>query len=232
MTNVVAFVGTARRDGLVSRMCEQVLEGAADAGATTELVNLFDHEIKPCIGCWSCYETGKCLHEDDFRILFDKLRDADVVVLGSPVYIGSMSGVMKNFFDRHNGLAVYNPAGAAEFHRLHPLDKVRTLAREVARFGPRYPDMRGKAYILVTASTLMFPYTILTGQTRLALTSLAALPRRLDGKVRARIVYTDSLARCLKGKEQRVMKRAFRIGNQIARRSPKRRGRAPDSPNR
>jgi multimeric flavodoxin WrbA len=58
MINVVAFVGTANRDGLVSRMCSRVLEGAADAGASTELVNLYDHEIEHCIGCWSARSTS------------------------------------------------------------------------------------------------------------------------------------------------------------------------------
>jgi len=218
MMNVVAFVGTATRDGLVSRMCSRVLEGAADAGAITELVNLYDHEIEHCIGCWSCYRNGSCFHDDDFEGLFTKLRDADAVVLGSPVYIGSVSGLMKTFFDRHNGVAVYNPDGAHDFHRLGLLDKLRTLIREVKRFGPRYESMRGKGYVLVTASTLSFPFTFLTGQTRLALSALGALPRRLGGKVLARIVYTDSLVRCLEGKEAQVMRRAYRAGQRIVRR--------------
>jgi hypothetical protein len=218
MVKVVAFVGTANRDGLVSRMCSRLLEGAADAGASTELVNLYDHELENCIGCWSCYREGTCFHDDDFEALFTKLRDADAVVLGSPVYVGSMSGLMKTFFDRHNGLAVYNPDGAPDFHRLGLLDKLRTLRRELARFGPRYEGMRGKGYVLVTASTLPFPFTVLTGQTRLALSALGALPQRLDGKVLARIVYTDSLLRCLDGKEARVMRRAYRTGKRLTHR--------------
>ena len=218
MFNVVAFVGTANRDGLVSRMCSRVLEGAADAGASTELLNLYDHQIEHCIGCWSCYRQGTCFHDDDFEALFDKLREADAVVLGSPVYVGSVSGLMKTFFDRHNGLAVYNPDGAPDFHRLGLPEKLRTLRRELARFGPRYESMRGKGYVLVTASTLPFPFTVLTGQTRLALSALGALPQRLDGKVLARIVYTDSLLRCLDGKEGRVMRRAFRTGQRLAHR--------------
>ena len=219
MINVVAFVGTAIRDGLVSRMCSRVLEGAADAGASTELINLYDYEIEHCIGCWSCYRNGTCFHDDDFEALFIKLRDADVVVLGSPVYVGSASGMMKTFFDRHNGLAVYNPDGAADFHRLGLLDKMLTLCREVKRFGPRYEKMRGTRYVLVTASTLPFPFTLLTGQTRLALSSLGALPQRLAGRVVARIVYTDSLVRCLEGKEARVLRRAYRTGQRVANRA-------------
>lgn len=218
MVNVVAFVGTANTDGLVSRMCSRVLEGAADAGASTELVNLYDHEIEHCIGCWSCYREGTCFHDDDFEALFTKLRYADAVVLGSPVYVGSMSGLMKTFFDRHNGLAVYNPDGAPDFHRLGLPDKLRTLCRELARFGPRYESMRGKGYVLVTASTLPFPITVLTGQTRLALSALGALPQRLDGRVLARIVYADSLLRCLEGKEARMMRRAYRTGQRLAHR--------------
>jgi hypothetical protein len=127
---------------------------------------------------------------------------------------------MKTFFDRHNGLAVYNPDGAPDFHRLGLLDKLRTLCRELARFGPRYESMRGKGYVLVTASTLPFPFTVLTGQTRLALSALGALPQRLDGRVLARIVYSDSLLRCLEGKEARVIRRAYRVGQRLAHRVP------------
>ena len=78
--------------------------------------------------------------------------------------------------------------------------------------------MRGKGYVLVTASTLPFSFTVVTGQTRLALSALGALPQRLDGKVLARIVYTDSLLRCLEGKEARVMRRAYRTGQRLAHR--------------
>lgn len=218
MTSIVAFVGTALKDGLVCRLCRQVLAGAADAGASTELVNLYDHRIEHCIGCWTCYRNGSCVHDDDFEALFTKLRDADAVVLGSPVYVGSMSGLMKTFFDRHNGLAVYNPDGAPDFHRLGFLEKLWTLCREVKRFGPRYESMRGTGYVLVTASTLSFPFTLLTGQTRLAFSALGALPRRLGGRVLARIVFTDSLVRCLEGKEARMMRRAYRTGQQVVRR--------------
>jgi hypothetical protein len=165
--HVVAFAGTAIRDGLVSRMCSRVLEGAADAGASTELLNLYDHEIEHCIGCWSCYRVGTCFHDDDEEALFTKLR---------------------------------------------------TLRRELGRFGPRYESMRGKSYVLITVSTLPFPCTALTGQTRLALSALGALPQRLDGRVLARIVDTDSLLRCLEGKEARVMRPAYRTGQLLAHR--------------
>jgi len=104
------------------------------------------------------------------------------------------------------------------FHRLELLDKLRTLRRELRHFGPRYVSMRGTGYVLVTASTLPFPFTVLTGQTRLALSALAALPQRLDGRVLARIVYSDSLMRCLEGKEARVMRRAYRAGQRIVQR--------------
>jgi len=137
--------------------------------------------------------------------------------LGSPVYVGSMAVLMKTFFDRHNGVAVFNPNGAPEFHRLGLVDTLRTLCREVKRFGPRYESMRGTAYVPVTASTLSCPFTFLTGQTRLALSALGALPRRFDGRVLARIISTDSPVRCLEGKEAQMMRRTYRVGQRIVR---------------
>ncbi len=56
---VLAVVGTSRKNGLVSRMCEKVLEGAADNGHETELINLYDYNIGWCTGCWACADTGQ-----------------------------------------------------------------------------------------------------------------------------------------------------------------------------
>jgi NAD(P)H-dependent FMN reductase len=139
-----------------------------------------------------------------------------VIVLGSPVYIGSMPGIMKTFFDRHNGLAVFNPDDALELYQLPWLAKARRLRAEVKRFGARYDQMRGRGFVLVTTSTLPFPYSMLTGQTRLALRSLEALPVRMNGRVLAKLVYTDTLFRFRPGKRDHKLRQAYRIGRRVA----------------
>jgi hypothetical protein len=213
---IVAVVGTSRTSGSISSMCRRVLEGAADRGAEAELLNLYDYKIEYCLGCWQCHELGRCVIDDDFQALFEQVWSADVIVLGSPVYIGTMPGVMKSFFDRHNGLAVFNPDDALGLYRLPWFAKARRLRAEVKRFGARDPRLRGRGFVLVTASTLPFPYSMLTGQTRLALSSLAALPVRMNGHVLARLVYTDTLFRFRAGKRNQKLGKAYRIGQRVA----------------
>ncbi|MCT4688890.1 flavodoxin family protein [Vallitalea sp.] len=70
-----------------------------------------------CIGCWKCVEKEKCILKDDFEIIFNKLKDADVIIIGSPVYWGDVSSKMKTFFDRHTGYAMVKPKNAHEFYR-------------------------------------------------------------------------------------------------------------------
>ncbi len=216
IVKIVAVVGTKRADSFVSTLCGEVLRGAADKGASAYSVNLYDHHIEFCTGCWSCSALGRCRHEDDFEAIYNKVASADVVVLGSPVYIGNVSAIMKNFFDRHNGYAIYNPPDAQDLHRLPLWPKLHRLRSEIKRFGPRDEAMRGKSYVLISASTLPFPYTFLTGQSRLALAAMNAFVRRVGGVVRARIMYTDTLLKIRTGKNRRMVAKAYRVGRKVS----------------
>ncbi|MDD1657299.1 MAG: flavodoxin family protein [Methanomicrobiales archaeon] len=82
------------------RLVNAVLEGARDAGAETELVDLCQLEIEYCTACGVCYETGECTLIDDFPDLFELMMGADGIVLGSPNYIDSVTAPLKAAFDR------------------------------------------------------------------------------------------------------------------------------------
>ena len=77
-----------------------VLEGAADAGAETEMIDLADYRIIPCTACEACAINGICVNDDDVPSLVARMKEADGIVFGSPVYIDNVSGQMKVFFDR------------------------------------------------------------------------------------------------------------------------------------
>jgi hypothetical protein len=192
-----------------------VLDGAKSAGATVELINLYDYKINHCIGCWSCYTEGKCIQEDDFEFLYEKYTESAGIVLGSPVYMGTMSGVMKNFFDRFTGYAMYNPKGAAELFKLPTFTKVKTLVKEISRFGPKIQNQRGKRFVLVMASTLPFPYSFLTGQSRTAMKSLACFVVRMKGKIASKLMYTDSLIRIRMNEEKKLLNKAYSVGRKL-----------------
>ncbi len=82
------------------RLVNAVLAGASDGGAKTELVDLYRLHIEYCTACGTCYATGECTLLDDFPDLFDRLLDADGIVLGAPNYIDSVPAPMKALFDR------------------------------------------------------------------------------------------------------------------------------------
>lgn len=82
------------------RLVEAVLAGAKEEGAETDLVDLYSLDIKYCTACNTCYATGECPLFDDFSELFERIMDADGLVLGAPNYINSVPAPMKALFDR------------------------------------------------------------------------------------------------------------------------------------
>ncbi|MDD1718939.1 MAG: flavodoxin family protein [Methanoregulaceae archaeon] len=77
-----------------------VLEGAEADGAKTELVDICQLDIGYCTACGTCYAKGECVLADDFVVLFEKMMEADGLVLGSPNYIDQVTAPMKAVFDR------------------------------------------------------------------------------------------------------------------------------------
>jgi len=102
---LIAVCGSARKKGNTTKMLHQVIEGAKSVGAETEFVNLFDLNYKDCISCFSCKlkngkSYGHCAVDDELKPLLRRIEESDVVVLGSPVYYGNLSGQMRSFTDR------------------------------------------------------------------------------------------------------------------------------------
>jgi multimeric flavodoxin WrbA len=82
------------------RLAQFVLEGAAEAGTETEMIDLCDLRVTPCTACEVCSLNGTCVNDDDVPSLVDRMKEADGIVFASPVYIDNVSGQMKVFFDR------------------------------------------------------------------------------------------------------------------------------------
>ncbi|MCX5695516.1 MAG: flavodoxin family protein [Candidatus Omnitrophica bacterium] len=100
---ITIFNGSPRgQKGNTHRMVTEFLKGAEDAGAQTENIFLAQKKIHYCLGCFSCWikTPGKCAIKDDMQDLLEKYMKSDIVVLASPVYVGSVTGIMKNFIDR------------------------------------------------------------------------------------------------------------------------------------
>ncbi len=100
---VLALNGSPRAEvGVTERLLTPLLEGMRKAGATTELIHVRKLNLEPCIGCFSCWvqTPGRCIHSDGMERALAAWTAAEIVVFGTPVYHGCMTGLMKTFLDR------------------------------------------------------------------------------------------------------------------------------------
>ncbi len=103
--NVLTVCGSRNPEGQTARAAKAWMEGAAGAGARTDIVFLPHLDIQRCRQCdddgWGqCNREGSCVIEDDFGPVVARIRDADAVVFANPVYFSDLSESLKSFLDR------------------------------------------------------------------------------------------------------------------------------------
>ena len=86
-------------------MLERAMQGATDAGAEVELVSLYDDTFKGCVSCFACKRknaqtNGLCAYKDALTPILEKAYNADVLVIGSPIYFSSPTGPVRSFMER------------------------------------------------------------------------------------------------------------------------------------
>ncbi len=103
---VLAVNGSPRKKRNTGLLLEQIVQGAASAGAEAELVHL--REQAPYTGCISCFTCkdpkgksyGRCVLDDSLTPVLQKAHEADILVLGSPFYFSVESSLMRAFTER------------------------------------------------------------------------------------------------------------------------------------
>jgi multimeric flavodoxin WrbA len=97
---VLGFVGSPNPDGRTNRLVKAALEGAAMAGAATEVIQMSEYVVEGCKDClpWVCAANQKCTYEDEaFELLSTKVLSCGALILGTPVYWWDTSGMVKYF---------------------------------------------------------------------------------------------------------------------------------------
>jgi multimeric flavodoxin WrbA len=100
---VVAFNGSARKDGNTAILIRHVFQELDKEGIETELIQLSGSRIHGCIACMKCFENKdqRCSVKDDkVNDCIEKMLDADGIILGSPTYFANVSTEMKALIDR------------------------------------------------------------------------------------------------------------------------------------
>jgi multimeric flavodoxin WrbA len=108
---VVAFNGSARKDGNTAMLIRRVLQVLEAEGIETELIQLAGEKISGCNACRTCFSTknNRCVIEDDnVNAYIQKMFEADGVILGSPVYFSMISPELKALIDRAGYVALAN----------------------------------------------------------------------------------------------------------------------------
>lgn len=101
--NVIAFCASPRRGGNTDILIDEALCGARDAGCETEKIMLQKIKLGYCIGCRKCKDKGyqgMCTVKDDMTPLYQKIIDADAIIIGFPIYTGRECAQLSTFMDR------------------------------------------------------------------------------------------------------------------------------------
>jgi multimeric flavodoxin WrbA len=108
---VVAFNGSARKQGNTTKLIEYVFEELEKEGITTELVELAGKHPHGCIACYQCFKNKdrRCVVETDcINECIEKMDEADGIILASPTYFADLSSELKALIDRTGMVAKAN----------------------------------------------------------------------------------------------------------------------------
>ena len=102
---VIAIVGSYRKDGVTDRVVDEILSSAREQGAQTKKIFLIEKHIEFCKNCRSCTQLkdlkrGECVISDEMNSILDEIEQSDALVIASPVNFGTITAVMKKFYER------------------------------------------------------------------------------------------------------------------------------------
>ena len=97
---VLLINGTPHADGCTATALREVEKTLNENGVETELIQVGHLDIRGCLACGQCRKLGKCVIDDIVNEVGEKFREADGLILGSPVYYASANGTLTAFADR------------------------------------------------------------------------------------------------------------------------------------
>lgn len=97
---VLILSGSPRKNGNSDILCDEFMKGAIEGGNQVEKIRVAEKSIDYCRACYGCRNTGVCVIKDDMGEIIEKMIEADVLVLASPVYFYSIDAQLKALIDR------------------------------------------------------------------------------------------------------------------------------------
>ncbi|GAA0116957.1 flavodoxin family protein [Clostridium senegalense] len=133
MCKIVAFIGSPRKNGNVDTIIKEISNGAMSKNVSVKNFYLNNMNIRACQGCLYCRKVHDCAIKDDMKEIYEAIKEAEYVVIGTPVYICQVSAQTKLFLDR-----------------LYPLTEI-DKSKHTPRFGK-------KKLVMVFTQAAPFPF--------------------------------------------------------------------------
>jgi multimeric flavodoxin WrbA len=103
----IGIVGSPRKGGNTEILTEHTLKAIAEEGLETELIRLAGLDIRPCNACMVCKgDEEQCPIDDDLLPIYQKMKEAEAIILASPVYFSSVTALLKAFMERTGYIAI------------------------------------------------------------------------------------------------------------------------------
>ena len=104
----LGIVGSPRKGGNTELYMAHTLKTIAEEGIDTELLSLAGKDIRPCTACMACRGTEKCSIDDDVLPIYFKMKEADAIIIGTPVYFQGPTGLIRSFVERTGYISLQN----------------------------------------------------------------------------------------------------------------------------
>ena len=101
----IGIVGSPRKGGNTEFLTRHALKAIEEEGLETEVVSLAGLDIRPCNACMVCKNEESCPIDDDLWPIYEKMKEADAIILASPVYYGSVTALLKACIERAGFIA-------------------------------------------------------------------------------------------------------------------------------
>lgn len=104
----IGISGSPRKNGNTEIITRHTLKAIEEEGLDTELISLAGLDIRPCTACMVCSNRETCPIKDDLLPIYAKMKEADAIIISSPVYYGSATALIRGLMERAGFIAAHN----------------------------------------------------------------------------------------------------------------------------
>ncbi|TCO74932.1 flavodoxin family protein [Marinisporobacter balticus] len=190
MNKILVLNGSPRRDGIVYTLLKEIIK-CAEENNEIEWIDIYNLQMEPCIGCMKCRTDDTCvLPKDDAHIVGEKIKKADVLIVGTPTYWGNMSAQLKVLFERNVPVFMGEKASGI------PLAK-----------------QKGKRAVIVVSCTTPWPFNFIAAESRGAVSAVKEVLHYGGYKVTGKIVKPGT--KINNNISEKILSKARKIGSSL-----------------